>query len=197
MRVAILAGGYGRRIGVEKAELELCGKKLIEIVTEKFRGLEFSIVCRDREQAERLSKYGSTVVDEFKNFGPIAGIHAALKKIGDCLVVAVDMPFVKKEVAERIWEVGKNFKALIPYTDRPEPLFAFYSLKVLKNLEKAIRDGEKKILKALAFNVTFYSAENLKDLDPELISFFNINTLDDLKVAEKMYRCLNADRPLR
>lgn len=194
MQVAILVGGYGRRLGLEKAEAELCGKKLIEIIVEKFKDLESFIVCRDLEQAKKFSKYGNTIVDEIKNFGPLSGIHAALKNLGDCLIVAVDMPFVKREVVEKMWRIGKNYKTLIPYTNRPEPLLAFYSSKILEKIEDAMKRGVRKILDALGEDANFYDA---KELDPDLTSFFNINTVEDLRVAERIFRCLDASRSLR
>ncbi len=192
MRVAILAGGRGNRIGKEKAEVVLLGKKLIEIAVEKCRSFDYAIVCRDEEQAEKLRVYGRVLVDEYKNFGVLAGLYTAIKRFGSCVVFAVDMPFVKPEVLEEIWKKAEELKcdALIPIKKFPEPLLAFYSSNLVSVLEKAILCGEKRILNALRGNIVFYPSEYLKKVDPDLLSFFNINTLEDLKLAEEICRKL-------
>ncbi len=190
MRLAILVGGMGRRIGREKAEVKICGKKLVEIALEKFRDFEVALICRDEEQARRMERYGVDVFcDEFRGFGAIAGIHAAVKNLGSCIVVAVDMPFVKPEVVERIYREGVKAKcdALLPVTSRPEPLLAFYASSALVEIEKAIKAGVKRIIVPLQnLNVIYYPASRLRDVDPELISFFNVNTPSDLAEAERI-----------
>ncbi|MEM2022513.1 MAG: molybdenum cofactor guanylyltransferase [Archaeoglobaceae archaeon] len=192
MRVAILAGGRGKRIGMEKTEVFLLGKKLIEIAVEKCRSFDYAIVCRDEEQAEKLEVYGRVLVDEYKNFGVLAGLYAAIKRLGSCVVFAVDMPFVKPEVLMEIWKKAEELKcdALVPIKKFPEPLLAFYSSTLVKVLERAILCGEKRILNALRGKVVFYPSEYLKKIDPDLLSFFNINTLEDLKLAEEICRKL-------
>lgn len=191
MRLAVLVGGVGRRIGMEKTEVMLCGKKLIEIAIENYRNYETVFVCRDEDQAKRLSKLYDCkfIVDIFKNVGSIAGIHAALNYFDDCVVTAIDMPFVKKKVLEHIYEKGveSGCDALLPAHKFPEPLLAYYSRTALSEIEKAIKLGEKMILTPLKnLNVVYYPAENLRKFDKKLISFFNINTKEDLKRAEKI-----------
>ena len=99
MRIAILVGGIGRRIGMDKTEIKVCGKKLIELAIEKYCEYETVFVCRDERQVKDLSeKYDCKfIADIYRNFGSIAGIHAALNYFQDCVVVAIDMPFVRKK----------------------------------------------------------------------------------------------------
>lgn len=191
MKVAVLVGGVGRRMGMEKTEVELCGKKLIEIALEKYSNFQTVFVCRDEEQAEKLSsKYKAEFIwDVHKNVGSIAGIHAALKHFGSCVVTAIDMPFVKPPLLEHLYEKGEELEcdALLPMHDYPEPLLAYYSSSALQELEKAILRGVKKILIPLEkLNVVYYPVERLRKFDKSLTSFFNINTPEDLKRAEEI-----------
>ncbi|MET1124027.1 MAG: molybdenum cofactor guanylyltransferase [Archaeoglobaceae archaeon] len=184
MKVAVLAGGRGKRLGgVEKAEIELCGMKLIEIAARKFDNAY--VVCRDEAQAAKFSKYMPALVDEYRDFGVVAAIHAALKNIGDCVVVAVDMPFVKPEIVRRLWNLA-DCDALIPITDRPQPLLAFYSASLVEVFEEAIRRGTRRILDVVSGRAEFVSADVFRDVDPDLISFFNVNTPSDLVRAEEL-----------
>ncbi|MEM3390841.1 MAG: 3'-5' exonuclease [Archaeoglobaceae archaeon] len=118
MKLAILIGGAGKRVGTEKPELRICGKRLIEIAFEKFSEFDPIIVCRDEAQVERYAKEfkAKFVCDFYRNFGAIAGIHSAIKHNGDTVVVAIDMPFVKKKVVEFLFEKGKELK-LVDFFD--------------------------------------------------------------------------------
>uniref|UniRef100_A0A7C3ZS38 Molybdenum cofactor guanylyltransferase n=1 Tax=Archaeoglobus fulgidus TaxID=2234 RepID=A0A7C3ZS38_ARCFL len=191
MKVAVLVGGIGRRMGMEKTEITLCGKKLIERALEKYSQYQAVFVCRDEEQAKKLSsKYDAEFIwDVYRNVGSIAGIHAALKHFGSCIVTAIDMPFVKPAVIEHLYGEGERTgcDALIPKHDYPEPLLAYYSERIADELENAIVRGIRKILVPLEkLNAVYYPVEKLRKFDKDLISFFNINTPDDLKRAERI-----------
>ncbi len=191
MKLAILIGGIGKRIGMEKSELRICGKRLIEIAVEKFSEFDPILVCRDEAQMERYAKEFKVkfVCDFYRNFGAIAGVHSAIKHNGDTVVVAIDMPFVKKRVLEFLFEKGKELEcdALIPKHEFAETLLAFYSKRALFEIEKSIQRGEKRILDPLSrLRAVFIPAEELRKFDKHLISFFNINTREDILKAEEL-----------
>ncbi|RLI82844.1 molybdenum cofactor guanylyltransferase [Archaeoglobales archaeon] len=191
MRIAVLIGGRGRRIGKEKAQIVLCGKKLIEIAIRKFSNQDLIFVCRDEDQAREYSKnFDCTFIfDSFKNAGPLGGIHAALKHFKECLITAVDMPFIKKSLANFIFEEGRRLgcDALVPTSRFAEPLLAYYSSSIVGEIEEVLRRGERRILAVLRrVNTIFYPMDKLRKFDKNLISFFNINTVEDLRRAEKL-----------
>ena len=112
-----MVGGRGKRIRAEKGLLELHGKKFVEIMLEKFGDCNTVLVCRDDEQKRLYEKFGKVIVDEVKDFGPLAGIYSALNYFKDfVLVVAVDMPLVRRELAEFIYKIARetNADAVIP-----------------------------------------------------------------------------------
>lgn len=191
MKIAILMGGKGRRVGMEKAEIKICGKKLIEIAVQKYQEYKPIFVCRDDIQAEKYSKeYGiKCVCDLYRDFGALSGIHSALINAGDTVVVAIDMPFVKKRLLEFIFELGKKMDcdALIPKHEFAEPLLGYYSTRAIPEIEKSIKNGEKSIMIPLnRLKTVFYPAEELRKFDNSLISFFNINTIEDIRRAEEI-----------
>ncbi len=197
VKVAVLAGGRGKRIGREKFDLELCGKPLLHRTLENLSEFDVVIVCRDEEQVERVSKLveGFSIniefaVDEWRDFGSIAGVHSAVKR-GSCVVTAVDMPFINPEIVRHLFEVGVSgrWNAVIPRHRYPEPLLAFYSHSSVELVEDAMKRGVKRIVEAFkGENTLFYPVENLRKFDKELLSFFNINTIDDLRRAEEICR---------
>jgi molybdopterin-guanine dinucleotide biosynthesis protein A len=104
------------------------------------------------------------------------------------------MPFVKPEIVQHLFSVGEKMgcDALIPKHRYPEPLLAYYSKRSLHEIETAIKRGIRKILDAYEnLNTVFYPVENLRKFDMELLSFFNINTPEDLRRAEELCSQMN------
>jgi len=196
VKVAILVGGKGRRIGKEKAKIKICGKTFLERIVETLKDFELVVVCRDSKQIEEyrgLFNLDCTFIkDTVENFGPLAGIHAALSYFKDfTLVVAVDLPLIRKGVAKMIYQecVKMGANALIPTKNNKfEPLLACYSYNALKEIEKSFDRQERKIMIPISRlkKVVFYDIENLRKIDKDLVSFFNVNTKEDLKRAEEL-----------
>jgi len=196
VNVAVLAGGMGRRFGgAEKSQIRVCGVKIIDMLMNRFSRFNTVIVCRDEIQKGLFSGYGC-IVDEFKGYGPLAGIHAALKHFDDfVVVVATDMPFVRAGVLKELYmqAIKNDADVMMPYWrhGKFEPLLSVYSPEITDIIERSLVSGEKKILIPVfkAENVVLCDVECLRKFDKELISFFNINTPEDLKRAEEI--CLS------
>ncbi len=195
MNVAILAGGRGKRIGMDKGFLRFKGRLFGEILVERFRDCNTVFVCRDEEQAkiyERTFKC-TVITDVVRNYSPLAGILSALEYFEDyTLILAVDMPFVKRRLAEFIYERARGYDALIPtWSDgKKEPLLACYSPNAIPEIRRSIERGIKRVVKPLEkLKTLFYPIELLRIYDENLISFTNVNTPKDLEMIE----CLSID----
>ncbi len=195
MNVAILAGGRGKRIGTDKGFLRFKGRLFGEMIVERFRDCNTVFVCRDEEQAkiyERTFKC-PVITDVVRNYSPLAGILSALEYFKDyTLILAVDMPFVKRRLAEFIYERARGYDALIPtWKDgKKEPLLACYSSNAISEIRKCIKMGIRKVTKPFeSLKTLFYPIELLKAYDENLISFTNVNTRRDLEMIE----CLSID----
>lgn len=193
LKVAILAGGRGKRIGVDKGFLEVKGKRFAGIMIEKFGDGELVFVCRDDEQAEKYEKeFGCRVItDVVKDYGPLAGILSALEFFRDyTLVLAVDLPLVKRSLAEFIYKKARGYDALIPTwgNGKREPLLACYSPNAIPEIWECIKNGIKKVVVPFEnLKTLFYPIDLLRKYDEKLISFVNVNTPSDLE----MVRCLS------
>jgi len=193
VKLAILVGGEGKRLGgVEKSQLKLCGKKIIDILLERFRRWEVVVVCRNEKQKSFFRDVES-IIDTVEGFGPLSAIHSALNYFGETTaILATDMPFVKEEVIRELYKSSLRMNAwvLMPYWrgGKFEPLMAVYSPPVMKEIERSFKKNERKILDPVfrAGNVFLYDVECLRKIDKRLLSFFNINTKEDLERAEKL-----------
>ncbi|MGB9833126.1 MAG: hypothetical protein ACPLPP_06450, partial [Caldisericum exile] len=57
--------------------------------------------------------------------------------------------------------------------------FAFYSKKLLPKIEKNIDVCDLKLRSLLDFDVQFFDPNKIRNIDPELLTFLNINTKND------------------
>ncbi|GEM_PF-271518 len=194
--VSVLVGGKGRRMGFfDKPLLKICGKRIIDRILAEMSKFSISIVCRQdniKKYNEIAKKFKAKIlVDLIDGIGPMGGIYTALTE-GSTVIIGGDMPFVKSEVVEFLYKTGikKNCDALIPEWEngKKEPLLAYYSRTSIHAFEEAIQKKEFKIMRAVERmnDVEFINIERIRRIDRKLISFFNINRLDDLKRAEKI-----------
>ena len=95
------------------------------------------------------------------------------------------MPFLNIELFRHMLSQREGHDAVVPIVDgRPEPTHAIYSKKCLGPIEEKLKANDLKI--ALFFEdvrVKFIPEDEINRFDPQHISFFNINTQDDLDKA--------------
>lgn len=199
MRSAVvLAGGEGRRMGAEKASVMLCGRPLIEHVIERIFDAvdEVIVVVRDDSQARRLEGAVSgcrVAIDRAQGVGPLAGIQAGMDAARGRYAFAAgcDMPFINPDVIERLFSIADGHDGAVPLLDGLlERLHAVYLARRLEEACRiAIARGERRISAPLSgLDIKFVDAGTFRAVDPGLLSFFNVNTLDDLRRAETLMR---------
>jgi molybdopterin-guanine dinucleotide biosynthesis protein A len=199
--VVILAGGRGTRIGRDKCLLELCGKPLLLYVIEKALMLEPDrvVVVLGRGNLER---YGSMVPsrvslseDIVEGVGPLAGIVSGMRRIDTdyALILPCDTPFIKLDVLRFLYDKAGEADAVIPRWPNGyiEPLQAFYRTSAaLKAAEEALLEAGRSCREMIRRlnRILYVNVDELRRIDPELITFFNINSMDDLLRAEKFLK---------
>lgn len=64
-----------------------------------------------------------------------------------------------------------------------DPLHAVYSRKMLPEIERAFERGKHSVLSSVfqMRNVVFVEVSKIREIDPELRTFANINTVEDMK----------------
>ena len=195
--VLILAGGKSQRfLSFDKCFLTINNKPLIQHAIDKTSIVadEIIVAARNRKQGEQIR--GKThnkvilVFDSLKDFGPIAGFLSGLKRasFSYSLVIGCDMPFVNERVVEFLFEIAftGGYDAVVPRWENGlvEPLHAVYRNEpMLTAIKEATKRGEVKIFDVLSQlkNVYFLPVSKIREIDPELKTFTNINTPDALK----------------
>jgi molybdopterin-guanine dinucleotide biosynthesis protein A len=201
----ILAGGFSTRFGQDKGLVRLADKPLINHILDGIAGIidERILVVSTKAQAENYARVvGLDVdvcVDEMEIHSPLVGALTGFKKVsGDyAILLSSDTPFVSRDVLSLMLAlcVGKN--AVIPrwpngYT---EPLQGIYQAQLsLKAAKNALKDGKLNMQSMIdkLRRVRYISTLVLQQFDPELKTFFNINTPLDLKKAQNMLNRRNS-----
>jgi molybdopterin-guanine dinucleotide biosynthesis protein A len=197
----VLAGGFSSRFGQDKGVLELANKPLIRHVVDAVSTVVDETVVVTNSQ-ERVTKYAEVTrsgvkfaVDVCESRSPLIG---ALTGFGVAhgkysLLLPVDTPFVSREVVSLLFELCVNRAAVIPRwpTGNIEPLHAVYqTAQALEAAKNAVAE-EKLNMRAMIEKlrgVRYVSTLVIQQLDPELRTFFNINTPADLAEAGAMVK---------
>ena len=187
----ILAGGRSRRLGRDKAVEPFEGQPLIRRVIERIQPLtaEIVVVVADAARGEALPLQDDerVAMDLFPGGGSLGGIFSGLAAADSQwgLVVACDMPFLNRQLFEHMLELREGWDAVVPMPgDFPEPTHALYSRDCLPHIEAKLKANDLKISGFFDdVRVRYLNEDDVRRFDPELHSFFNVNSPEDLARA--------------
>ena len=134
--------------------------------------------------------------DRFPGAGPLAGLHAGLRAARCDLLLAVagDMPFVNPALVAHLVELMPGFDAVVPELPHPrtgepvkEPLHAIYRRSCLGAVAARLAAGERPMVGFLPdVRVRVVPPDEIRSIDPDFRSFFNVNTPEDWRAAERL-----------
>jgi molybdopterin-guanine dinucleotide biosynthesis protein A len=193
----ILSGGLNTRFGgTNKAFSTIGGRPIIDRLLGVFSELFDEIILVTNDPQQFLEWDLTIVTDIFDLRSSLTGIHTGLfyAKHPNAFFSACDTPFLQKELVKILVEqIEEKIDIIMPETAAGfEPLCAIYSKRCLKPAEDHLKANKLKIQWAFRSNrIKNIPEKLLRSVDPELRSFFNINTPEDLAKAEAMV----AERP--
>jgi molybdopterin-guanine dinucleotide biosynthesis protein A len=189
----VLAGGRGRRLGRDKLSEMVGDRTLLQRVIDRLGGLSSQIlvvIAQDQSQPSVSPTSAQIIVDLYPGKGALGGIYTGLVASGSfhSLVVAADMPFLNTPLLRYMIETSSAYDVVIPRIDDTlEPLHAIYSKNCLPYMQQQIERDEFKIRNFFEqVKVRYVEQPEIDQLDPQHLSFFNINTLADLRRARKL-----------
>lgn len=180
----VLAGGASRRMGRDKARLELDGVNLAQGALVKLAAVCDTVLLAD---GGRGSAPGWTSIADGPGRGPAAGLLAAAERHPESslLVLACDLPLVPAGLLSRLAAPGRAVPAaaLVPRWRRGiEPLCARYSPAALERLAARVATGNFALHRWLAtLDVHYLEGAELAGYGRPEESFFNLNRPEDLE----------------
>ncbi len=182
----ILAGGMSKRLnGRDKAMIEIHGKRILDHIHAVYSDIFSEIILVTNTPHAYLAWNLLTVTDLFPVRSSLTGIHAGLFYASRpfVFVSACDAPFLKPELVHLlISQARPGADAVMPETvNGLEPLCAVYSKTCLSTVEAHVRQEKLKIQRVFhKSRINRISESRLRKADPDLVSFMNINTPEDL-----------------
>lgn len=186
-------------MGQPKALLPFDGEPLIAHVVNTMRRVADEIVVVAAPGQELPPLAAAIVRDEVPHQGPVGGIVYGLRALTreTAFVTACDSAFLNVQLIEYLLGAREGFDAVVPcWGGRLQPLHAVYARSVLPHLEAQLARGELRPVRLFdAVPTRRVEEDEVRRIDPEGWSFFNMNTPDDYARALERWREVHAARP--
>jgi len=200
----ILAGGLARRMGGgDKSLLSLgASSRVLDQVIARLGEQVDQMVLNANGDLARFDEFGLPVVaDSLDGFlGPLAGVlagldYAAEHRFDHIVSVAADTPFFPTNLVSALETASKHMDVPIALAATKieggetvrHPTFGLWPVALRDDLRSALQDGLRKVVLWTDQHGAETHVFESGDIDP----FFNINTPEDLELANKMMETLS------
>jgi molybdopterin-guanine dinucleotide biosynthesis protein A len=184
----ILVGGKSRRMGRDKAFLQIAGKTLFERALAIFRE-SFDRLMLVGDRAERFAGYGLPVLPDIYPGSALGGLYTALyhAETEYIFVSSCDLPFPNRKMLLFLCSLRDGFDAVVPSTAHGfEPLFALYAKSCLGPMRELLESGN---FCAYAYypqvRVRYVQDEEIAHFNRDGRSFMNVNTPEEFEKIGK------------
>lgn len=190
----VLAGGRSDRMGRSKPALPWGDGSLLLHTAQLLLDCTFPVVIVARDDHQELPPLHTEcelVFDARPGEGPLQALLAGLNYLeGKCdavFVAGCDLPFLDSVVVGKMFDLLGEHDAVMPVMDgEPQPLCAVYSCRIREQVVKLVESGERRA-QALAElgGARMLTEAELRELDPKLRFFCDIDTPDEYEAARK------------
>lgn len=201
LAVIVLAGGTSRRLGPDKPLQRLGDRSMLAQILMTALSISPEVVVvtgNPLQQARYRSEIPDCVAlvhDKVQEKGPLIGLYTGLERVNSeyAALLPCDTPFAKKEVVLCLYRAAKVADAAVPIwpDGRIEPLHSVFRVESARRATvealKAEMDTIREMIQQMD-KVRFVSMDVIKERDSDLLTFFNVNTYEDLEKARGILR---------
>lgn len=196
----ILAGGAARRMGGgDKGLLQVGGQSLLDRVIARLSPQVAGLALSANGEPARFAELGLPVLPDSlpDRPGPLAGVLAGLDwaagQGADCIVTAAaDTPFLPCDLVPRLQLAGEDMTHPLVLAATPDPAgrarrhptFGLWPVALRDDLRAALEGGLRKVVAWTDPHGGRQALFPAQPFDP----FFNVNTPEDLALAEDLAR---------
>ena len=148
LRGTVLAGGFSRRMGHDKADLTIGGQTLVQRSVELLRNLGLPVTVSAREGQIFNVPDCDRVNDAEPTLGPLGGLRSVMKAHPNygVLVIPVDMPLLKSATLRQLMANRDPNAVATAFRNsedgRIEPLCCIYEPAALDLIRSAVASGQ-------------------------------------------------------
>jgi len=192
----VLAGGQSRRMGgSDKFDQVLAGRTLLQHILERLQPQVGEIILNANIPMDGQSF--RVIADiEKGQLGPLAGILTGLSyfmptkgEVTHMVACPCDVPFIPLDFVDQLSEVlrGEEDEIVMASSKgRLHPVVSLWPFSVLEDLHRALLGEDIRKIRVFAKRYNLKEVEWTDEEDP----FFNVNTPEDLTLAEARARLL-------
>lgn len=198
--LAIIAGGQSRRMGRDKAFVELGGSTLIERVIQRSANLGQAETILITNKPADYGHLGLPMYrDALPDKGSLGGIYTALVKAKSpaVLVLACDMPFISADLLRfMLTQLDAETDIVAPRVDRyPQALHAIYRKTCIQPIRAQLEANQLKIIRFYGqMRVRYLDEAEYAGFDADGRSFANLNTPAELAAAKNLINEIDFDK---
>jgi molybdopterin-guanine dinucleotide biosynthesis protein A len=187
----VLCGGQSLRMGRSKALLAFGTETMLQRVTRLLAVAVDTIVvvAASRQRLPPLPPEAHVVRDRYRGQGPLEGIATGLAALDQDVeavyITGCDVPLLAPAFVSRVVSLLGEHDCAVPRSDGIEqPLAAAYRPRVRAQVDALLTQNNRSV-RALFSRVRtrFIDVEDLKAVDPQLLSLRNCNTPADYRAA--------------
>jgi len=189
----ILADGTNPKLGGNKGTELIGGIPVIERVINVLKPITSRIILVTGGDTITYStvKGVEIINDNHSIKRPLTGIYTGLccSRSKANIVVTCDMPFLNAALLDHMVKILPSYDAIVPRWPnmQKEPLHAVYSISCLLPMKKHIETNRYSIIHVLKeMHVLHLNKRGFGELDPQFLSFLNINDQADIDLANKI-----------
>jgi len=191
LSIVIQAGGQSRRMGQDKGLVLFLGQPLILRLVERLRPLAEELLVTTNTPADYTFLRVPLFSDLVPQRGALGGLYTALSaaSLPFVAVVACDMPFVNPELLEAQYQriISRQSDISILHTaEGLEPFHAVYRCDAcLPHIRQSLDEDKWRVDAWFSHvKIDLFRIDEIRRYDPELRSFWNVNTPEELQQAE-------------
>ena len=175
----ILVGGKSKRMGRDKAFLEIGGKTLFEKVLEAFSE-NFSRIILIGDRGDRFANFKMPIYADLFPGSSLGGLYTGLyyAETDYIFVSSCDLPYPSSRVIRHVSLLTGGCDAVVPKLSHGyEPLFAAYAKSCLSPIKRMLEERNYCVYDLYPMiNVKDVTEEELESVVESPYSFINLNT---------------------
>lgn len=179
--------------GRNKAFLRLGGLYFLDRIINTLSNACCELLLATREPA-LYSEWELKIVEDILQVrSPLTGLHAGLVNIQAdyAFCTSCDTPLLKSEIVQLLIDsIEPGYDVIVPASGTYyQPMCAVYSRRCIPFIEKQLNLGDLKtdhLYEKIKLKEIPY--ERFEAIDPDLKSFFNVNTPEDIRSAARLLR---------
>ena len=187
----MLCGGHSRRMGSAKFSLPFGPKTMLRHMVDRL-GESLAPIVVVAAPDQKLPELPADILvarDIHTDAGPLAGIHTGLLALAPhadiAYITSCDAPFLRTAlVDEMVNRLGSADLAIPKDGDYHHPLAAVYRTSLAGVIDQLLRSGARRPVSLFEqARVNEVDVNSLREMDPSLESFRNLNSPDEYRQA--------------